>query len=154
MVVLSNKNEAQTQDNSKTPAITYKPSTCMQCLVSELDSCLTQQLHVSHVVGKILKSSYFWLYQKPGLLQSTLLTRISSPRLRCCSVDEEAGCCFLIGVVVPQNLAKGIVVLLFSSITQSKFVWGVQGSLVVCLVMWRSWFITCQVSQGPGVTCK
>ena len=32
MVVLSNENEAQTQDNSKTSAITYKPSTCMQRL--------------------------------------------------------------------------------------------------------------------------
>ena len=131
MVVLSNENEAQTHYNSKTPAITYKPSTCMQCFVSELDSCLTQQLHVSHVAGKILESSYFWLYQKPSLLQSTLLIGISSSRLWCCSVGEEAGCCFLIGVVVPQNLAKGIVVLLFSSITQSKFVRGVQGSLEV-----------------------
>ena len=77
------------------------------------------------------KVCIFLLLQKLRLLQSTLLTRISSSRLRCCLVGEEAGCCFLIGVVVPQNLAKGIVVLLFSSITQSKFVRGVQGSLEV-----------------------
>ena len=47
------------------------------------------------------------------------------------SKSKLLSCCFLIGVVVPWNLAKGIVVLLFSSITQSKFVWGVQGSLEV-----------------------
>ena len=59
MVVLSNENEAQTQDNSKTPAITYKPSTCMQRLVSELDSCLTLQLHVSLIAGIFLKKFVF-----------------------------------------------------------------------------------------------
>ena len=79
-------------------------------------TCFTQ------LQEKILKSSYFWLLQKPGLLQSTLLTGISSSRFRG-QCHQRRGVlvashmhqciCFAVGVLNRSFLERVVCIWLF-----------------------------------------